>query len=128
MLTSKVDDSNRSTVYTYTSGGRLLTRVWARTPAITTTYGYDANTAELLTVNYSDATPDVTFTYDRLGEAMQDADLVVVGVNSNGIGWAGDQLAAALPDDVPVLFLTKGMAARDEGIELLPRVLRDHLP
>ena len=39
LLTSKVDDSNRSTVYTYTTGGKLLTRVWARTPAITTTYG-----------------------------------------------------------------------------------------
>ena len=70
----------------------------------------------------------VPFTYDRLGEAIQDADVVVVGVNSNGIGWAGDQLAGVLPDGVPLLFLTKGMAADGERIDLLPQVLREHLP
>ncbi|HRW47260.1 MAG TPA: glycerol-3-phosphate dehydrogenase [Caldilinea sp.] len=68
------------------------------------------------------------FTYDRLGEAIRDADLVVVGVNSNGIDWAGEQLAGVLPDDVPLLFLTKGMAGRSDGIDLLPWVLRAHLP
>ncbi len=70
----------------------------------------------------------VPFTYDRLGEAIQDADVVVIGVNSNGIGWAGDQLAAVLPDDVPLLFLTKGMTGSEDRIDLLPWALREHLP
>jgi RHS repeat-associated protein len=63
-----VDDAGQAVSYTYTSGGRLLTRTWARSGgSIVTTYGYDPNTAELLSVNYSDTTPDLTFTYDRLG-------------------------------------------------------------
>lgn len=45
-------------------------------------YGYDANTAELLTVNYSDATPDVTFTYDRLGRPAS----VVDGLGNENAG------------------------------------------
>ena len=50
--------------YTYTPAGRLSTRAWAR--AITTTYGYDYAGA-LSTINYSDSTPDVSYTRDRLG-------------------------------------------------------------
>ncbi|TVM02156.1 MAG: hypothetical protein CV087_09950, partial [Candidatus Brocadia sp. WS118] len=72
LLTSKVDDNAESVSYTYTTAGQLATRTWARGPV--TTYGYDPNTAELLTVNYSDSTPDVTFTYDRLGRSKTVAD------------------------------------------------------
>ncbi|MBW7885778.1 MAG: glycerol-3-phosphate dehydrogenase [Caldilineaceae bacterium] len=68
------------------------------------------------------------FTYDRLDEAIVDADLVVVGVNSLGIHWAGEILAPLLPENVPLLFLTKGLAGREDGIDLLPWLLRDHLP
>ena len=32
------------------------------------------------------------YTYDRLGEALQGADLVVMGVNSLGVDWAGEML------------------------------------
>lgn len=32
-----------------------------------TEYAYDSNTGELLSVDYSDSTPDVSFTYDRIG-------------------------------------------------------------
>ncbi|MCP4351424.1 MAG: hypothetical protein GY795_38650 [Desulfobacterales bacterium] len=40
-----------------------------------TTYGYDPKTAELLTIDCSDATPGIRFTYDRLGrqETVTDA-------------------------------------------------------
>ncbi|NLH71562.1 MAG: RHS repeat-associated core domain-containing protein [Verrucomicrobia bacterium] len=51
-------------VYTYTAGGRLATRVWKR--GVTTTYSY--NTAgDLQTIDYSDNTPDISYTYDRRG-------------------------------------------------------------
>lgn len=65
LLTSKKDADNKGTAYTYTAGGRLQTRTWQR--GVSTTYGYD-NAGELLTVNYSDATPDVTYTRNRLGQ------------------------------------------------------------
>ena len=50
--------------YTYTSAGRLATRVWAR--SITTTYSYN-NVGLLSAVSYSDSTPGITFSYDRQG-------------------------------------------------------------
>jgi RHS repeat-associated protein len=66
-LSSKVDDAGESVTYTYTQAGMVKTRTWARSPAIVTTYGYDGDTRELLTITYSDSTPDVTYTYDRMG-------------------------------------------------------------
>jgi len=36
-----------------------------------TTYDYDANTGELIEIDYSDSTPDVAFTYDRLGRKTE---------------------------------------------------------
>ncbi len=68
------------------------------------------------------------YTYDRLDEALQDAELVVLGVNSLGIDWAGQMLADKLPPDVPLLFLTKGLAGHDGALELLPHALRRELP
>lgn len=67
------------------------------------------------------------YTYDRLGEVLQDAELVVLGVNSLGIEWAGQMLADKLPPDVPLLFLTKGLSGQDGALELLPHRLRREL-
>jgi glycerol-3-phosphate dehydrogenase (NAD(P)+) len=67
------------------------------------------------------------YTYDRLGEVIQDADLVVVGVNSLGIDWAGEMLRPVLPEGTPLLFLTKGLAGAGDRLDLLPHRLRSHL-
>lgn len=67
------------------------------------------------------------YTYDRLGDVIGDADLVVVGVNSLGVDWAGNTLAAVLPAHVPLLFLTKGLAGEHGKLEVLPHVLRSKL-
>jgi RHS repeat-associated protein len=54
--------------YTYTLGGRLLTRQWARgTPRLSTTYSYNG-AGELVKADYSDSTPDVVYVYNRLGQ------------------------------------------------------------
>lgn len=58
--------------YTYTRAGRTLTRTSARVPAVVTTYTY-GHGGDLENTDYSDATPDVGFTYDRLGR-VQTAD------------------------------------------------------
>ena len=55
-------------VYTNKVSGRLATRVWKR--GVTT--GYTYNTAgELATIDYSDTTPDVVYTYDRRGRRVK---------------------------------------------------------
>ena len=51
-------------VYTHTPAGRLATRLWKR--GVTTTYSY-SNGGDLQATDYSDSTPDVSYTYDRRG-------------------------------------------------------------
>ena len=68
------------------------------------------------------------YTYDRLAEAMRDAELVVLGVNSRGVDWAAHMLGPLLPPQVPLLMLTKGLAGGGGQLRLLPDVLRAGLP
>jgi RHS repeat-associated protein len=63
---------NTGPSYTYTAAGRLKTRTWAR--GTVTTYSYDS-VGDLTSTTYSDATPGVTFTYDRLGRIVTDSQL-----------------------------------------------------
>src|SRR5512135_1719878 len=49
------------------------------------------------------------YTISGLKEALVEADLLVLGVNSLGINWAVDILSQVLPENVPVLMLTKGL-------------------
>ncbi len=68
------------------------------------------------------------YTYDRLGEAMADVDLVVVGVNSLGVEWASYMLGQVLAPHTPVLMLTKGLEGDGARLHLLPDILRGGLP
>jgi RHS repeat-associated protein len=72
-LANKRYQDNTGPNYTYKPSGRLLTRVWARTPVITTTYGYNA-AGDLQSIDYSDSTPDVSLTYDRIGRSKTMTD------------------------------------------------------
>jgi RHS repeat-associated protein len=72
LLAGKVYADGKGPSYTYTAGGRLSARTWARTVGgqpLATTYVYD-NAGELAGVSYSDATPGVTYGYDRLGRQI----------------------------------------------------------
>lgn len=70
-LENKRYQDNTGPRYTYTAAGRLHTRTWAR--GIVTTYGYSAG-GELTSIDYSDATPDVTMVLDRLGRPKETTD------------------------------------------------------
>ena len=66
--------------------------------------------------------------HDRLAEALADgADLIVLGVNSAGVGWAVEQLAEVLTAPLPILMLTKGLAAEGGTLRILPEVVGDGL-
>ncbi len=76
LLAKEYADGSQIT-YTYTSGGRLRTRTWARLSSgqpLVTTYAYDPATAELTGIDYSDTTPEISFVYDRLGRQHQISD------------------------------------------------------
>lgn len=66
LVKQKLDAALKSVNYTYTPDGKLLSRTWAR--GIVTNYNYDAATGQLLKVDYADDTPDITYTYNRLGQ------------------------------------------------------------
>ena len=63
-LTSKVYADGNGPSYSYTAAGRLASRNWVR--GVTTTFTYDMS-GSLTNVSYSDSTPSVTNSYDRLG-------------------------------------------------------------
>lgn len=87
LLSRKTDAANKSVEFDYNARGQLKTRRWARklvntpTVAVTTTYRYYGDepgqplTGELWQQNYNDEgelipTPDLTYTYDRLGRVL----------------------------------------------------------
>ena len=64
LLTNKSYADSSAVSYSYGTAGQLTRRTWAR--GLTADYSYDA-VGSLTNINYSDSTPDVTFSYDRLG-------------------------------------------------------------
>lgn len=67
---------NSGPTYTHTPAGRVATRTWARTVGgspLVTTYGYN-DAGDLAHLTYSDATPSVHHTHDRLGRVARTVD------------------------------------------------------
>ena len=93
-----------------------------------TTYGYDSNTGELLSVDYENAnTPDITYTYDRVGRqaTVADAtgsrsfayDATTLRLNAETLDttfYGGTKLKHAYQDGTE----TNGLAGRSAGYEL----------
>jgi glycerol-3-phosphate dehydrogenase (NAD(P)+) len=68
------------------------------------------------------------FTHDQLGKALtENTDLLVLGVSSPGVEWAIRQLGEHLKKPIPILMLTKGLAAREQTLRILPAIVRDGL-
>lgn len=61
--------------------------------------------------------PDgVTFhQYEELGECMKGADLLICGVSSFGLDWFCKNVIPVIPEELPVLSITKGMIDNGEG-------------
>ena len=87
-LENKRYPDDRGPSYTYKPSGRLQTRTWAR--GVTTTYDYTTS-GELATIDYSDTTPDVTFTFDRMG---RQATIIQNGITTSlAYNLAGEQIS-----------------------------------
>jgi RHS repeat-associated protein len=65
LLTNKLYADGLGPIYTYTPDHKLFIRTWVR--GITTTYTYAPFSGELTSVDYSDDTPDVMYTFNRIG-------------------------------------------------------------
>ena len=66
---------------------------------------------------------------EQLDAAFDGAEIVVSGVNSLGVAWAGQRLAGLLEPGMLVLAIAKGMAAGEDGdLRILPDVLAEQVP
>jgi glycerol-3-phosphate dehydrogenase (NAD(P)+) len=71
----------------------------------------------------------VAYQLEEVEAAFDRAEVVVSGVNSFGVRWAGQQLASLLKPDMLVLAIAKGMdATRDGDLRILPDVLAEQVP
>ena len=52
---------------------------------------------------------------EELQEALQGADLILGGVSSFGLDWFCDEILPVLPEEVPLLTVTKGMVDLEDG-------------
>ena len=88
VLLSKTYADNKSVDYTYTADGKLSTRLWSRLTTgnqrLATTYSYNL-AGDMTGIDYSDSTPDVSFTYNRLGQQVTVTD----AVGSRTFGYNG---------------------------------------
>lgn len=73
VLTSKVDAAGRAVTYTYNQRSQLASRTWAR--GVVTNYSYVPETGEQALIDYSDSTPDISYSYNRQGLASQITDI-----------------------------------------------------
>lgn len=65
------------------------------------------------------------FHFAQAEDAIADADIVLLGVNSFGIDWAGEQLGRLLRPGQHVHVVTKGLRADADGtLRILPDVLK----
>ena len=52
---------------------------------------------------------------EDLDSALVDTDLIIGGVSSFGVEWFGKDIITCLPEDIPVLSVTKGMLNNRDG-------------
>jgi glycerol-3-phosphate dehydrogenase (NAD(P)+) len=75
--------------------------------------------------------PDAVRPYqlESIDEAFDGAEIVLSGVNSFGVRWAGQQLASRLKPGMLVIAIAKGMDATEQGdLRILPDVLAEQVP
>ncbi len=66
---------------------------------------------------------------DQVADAFRGAEIIVSGVNSFGVHWAGKTMAFLLQPGMLVIAVTKGMEARENGdLEILPDILANEVP
>ncbi len=65
---------------------------------------------------------------EQMNEAIEGADMVIGGVSSFGVDWFGEVVLPAIPEQTPVLSVTKGLVDSADGtLTCYPHYWRDML-
>lgn len=69
------------------------------------------------------------YSHTEIAQAVAGADLIISGVSSFGVEWFAEKVGPYLKPEVPVLAITKGLFAKENGdLQILPDYLNDLLP
>lgn len=52
---------------------------------------------------------------DEMDEAVRGADMIIGGVSSFGVDWFGEVVLPKIPENIPVITVTKGLYDTDDG-------------
>ena len=55
------------------------------------------------------------FQVEEMGSAIAGADMIIGGVSSFGVEWFGNEVLPRVPEDMPVLSVTKGLMDTEDG-------------
>ena len=68
-------------------------------------------------INLKRTLPDSVKYYqvEEVEEALKGADIVLCGVSSFGVDWFAENILPIIPDDVPMIAVTKGMIDQEDG-------------
>ena len=65
---------------------------------------------------------------EQMDDAVKGADLVIGGVSSFGVDWFGEEVLPRIPEEMPVLSVTKGLLDKDDGMLIpYPQVWEERL-
>ena len=118
LVTSKTDAKGKSVNYTYTVDGKLASRTWAR--GIVTNYTYDSATGKLLKADYSDTTPDITYTYNRSRQiaTIQDAAGTRTFTYDDTFNQIKETISGIYCKDLNKSYTTTGMKGQIQGFAI----------
>ena len=52
---------------------------------------------------------------EEVDDAISDSDMIIGGVSSFGVDWFGDVILPKIPENIPILTVTKGLVDTDDG-------------
>ena len=55
------------------------------------------------------------FQIEEVKEAIAGSDMIIGGVSSFGVDWFGDEILPLIPEEIPVLSVTKGLVNTEDG-------------
>jgi RHS repeat-associated protein len=118
LLTNKLYADGKGPSYTYTPAGQLATRTWAR--GVTSSYAYSPCCGALTSINYSDGTPSVSFTLDRLGrqKTITDATGTRTFTYNDALQLAAEAVPVAAGAPPAILTRTYDSLGRPTGFTL----------
>ena len=68
-----------------------------------------------MTMNRRLPKPAAFYVFDQVEKALEGADFVIGGVSSFGVDWFLNEAVPLIPDHMPVLSVTKGLIAHEDG-------------